>query len=78
MLSNKITKLNEIKTSLEMKYEIWKFEVKMDHPILVRRSDLVIVNGRKRTCLLEDFTIPADHTLKVKEKKKIEWISEPC
>ena len=29
---------------------VWYFEIQTDHLISVRRSDLVIVNKKKRTC----------------------------
>ena len=50
---------------------LWDFEIQTDHLISVRRPDLWIVHKKKkRTCRIEDFTIPADHRLKLKESKK--------
>ena len=42
----------------------------MDHPILARRPDLVLINKKKRTCQLMDFAIPGDHRVKIKESEK--------
>ena len=49
---------------------IWDFEIQMDHLILARRPDFVLINKKKRTCLLVDFAVSADHNLKLKESKK--------
>ena len=53
----------------------WDFEIKTDHLILGRLS--LIVNNRKkkkekkkRTCQLADFTILANHRVKIKESEK--------
>ena len=50
------------------------FEIQMDHLISARRPDLVIAynnnNKKKRTCLLEEFVISADHLVKLKENEK--------
>ena len=49
---------------------LWDFEVQTDHLISARWPDLVIVNKRKRTCQIVDFTTLADHRMKIKESKK--------
>ena len=43
----------------------------MDHLISARQPDLVIVNKKKkRPYWIVDFTIPADHWVKLKESEK--------
>ena len=41
----------------------------MDHPILVKRQDQVLINKKKRTCQLMDFAIPTEHEVKIKENE---------
>ena len=48
----------------------WDFEIQMDHLILTRWTDLVIVNKKKRTCRIVDFAIPVHHWVKLKESVK--------
>ncbi len=40
----------------------------MDHLIVALRSDLVIINDKKKTCSLVDFTVSVDHRQKNIEK----------
>ena len=50
---------------------IWDFDIHTDHLILARRPDLIIIiNKKKRTCKIVDFTVPADHRIKLKECEK--------
>ena len=42
------------------------------HQIPPRRSDLVIILKKERTCRLVDFTVPVDKSLKIKENEKIQ------
>ena len=44
----------------------------MDHLIPARRPDLIIINKKKkkRTCKIVDFSVPADHRIKLKECEK--------
>ena len=51
---------------------IWDFEIQMDHLIQARRPDLLLSNKKKRTCHPVDFTISADHRMKIEISKKIE------
>ena len=53
---------------------LWDFEIQTDHIITGRRPDLVVITkkkkkkkGRKQK---ENFIVPADHRVKIKEKKK--------
>ena len=39
----------------------------MDHLILARRLDLIIINRKKRICKIVDFAVLADHRIKLKE-----------
>ena len=48
----------------------WDFEIQTDHPISAKRPDLVIINKKKRTCQIVDFSFPADHRVKLKESEK--------
>ena len=41
-----------------------------DHLISARRPDLIVINKKKRTCKIVDFTVPADHRIKLKESEK--------
>ena len=44
----------------------------MYHLISARRSDLIIINKKrkKRICKIVDFAVPADHRIKLKECEK--------
>ena len=44
---------------------LWDIEVQTNHRIPIRRLELVI-----RTCYQVDFSVPADHSVKMKENKK--------
>ena len=49
-----------------------KFERQTDHLISVRRPDLRRVNNnnkKERTCWIVDFSVPADHRVKLKESE---------
>ena len=49
---------------------LWNFEIKMDHLILARWIDIVIVEKDKRTFRIVDFAVPAEYWLKLKENEK--------
>ena len=42
----------------------------MDHLILARRPDLIIINKKKRICKIVDFAVPTDHRINLKECEK--------
>ena len=44
--------------------------IQTDHLIPARRPDLIIINKKKRTCKIVDFTVPAAHRIKLKECEK--------
>ena len=44
------------------------FEIQTDHLI---PEDLVLINKKKRNCILQDFTVSADNRVKIKESEKI-------
>ena len=48
------------------------FEIQIDHLILARGPDLVIVKKKKKywTCRIVDFPVPVDHRVKIEENKK--------
>ena len=52
---------------------LWDCEIQMDHLNSTRRSDLIIINKKKkekRTCWIVDLAAPADHRVKLKESEK--------
>ena len=62
-------------SSWRMRKILWDIEIQTDRPILARRSDLMIVNKKKKkiknkTYQIVDFTILADHRVKIKGKKE--------
>ena len=48
---------------------LWDFNIQTDHLIPARRSDLIIINKKKRTCKIVDIAIP-DHRINLKESEK--------
>ena len=60
----------------EMNKILWDFLRETDPQLLARKSELVIINKkrrkkRKRTCHLLYFAVPADCRMKVKDSEKI-------
>ena len=49
---------------------LWDFEIEMDHLIPTKRF-LVLISKKKGTSYLEDFSVPVDHKVKMKESEKI-------
>ena len=49
---------------------LWDFDIQTDHLISVRRPDLIIINKKNRTRKIVDFSVPADHRIKLKESEK--------
>ena len=50
---------------------LWDFDIQTDHLISARRPDLIRINNKKkRTYKIVDFTVPADHRVKLKESEK--------
>ena len=50
---------------------LWDFNIQTDHLISARRPDLITINNeKKRTCIIVDFAVPADHWAKLKENEK--------
>ena len=53
------------------KWLLSDFNVQTDHLILTRRSDLIIINNKKkRICKIVDFAVLADHRINLKESEK--------
>ena len=46
------------------------FRIKTDNLITARGPDLERVNNNKKNCQIEDFTVPSDHRVKLKEIEK--------
>ena len=57
-------------TVLENDTLIWDFDIHTDHLISTRKHDLIIITKKKRTCKIVDFSVPADHRIKLKECEK--------
>ena len=51
---------------------LWDFEIQTNNLILTRWPDIVIIvkKKKKRTYRIVDFTVPADHRVKLKESEK--------
>ena len=52
---------------------LWDFYIQTDHLISASRPDQIIINNnkkKKRICKIVDFTVPADHGIKLKECEK--------
>ena len=52
---------------------LWDFDIQTDHQISTRRPDFIIKKkkqNRERICKIVDFTVPADHRIKLKEREK--------
>ena len=45
-------------------------DIQMDHQNSARRPDLMILKKKKRICEIVDFSVPADHRIKLKEFEK--------
>ena len=48
----------------------WDIDIQTDHLISARRTDLIIINKkkkRKKICKIVDFAVSADHRIKLKE-----------
>ena len=49
---------------------LWDFDIHTDHLISARRPDFIIINEKKRICKIVNFTVLADHRIKLKECEK--------
>ena len=50
---------------------LWDFNIQTDHLIPARRSDVIIINKKKkRICKIVDFAVPVDHRINLKECEK--------
>ena len=50
---------------------MWDFSIQTDRVIEARRSDLVVLGKKERSCKIIDFAVPADSRIEEKEKDKI-------
>ena len=48
---------------------LWNFEIQIDHPIAATRTEIVLINKKKRTCYLVDLDVAADYRMKMKERQ---------
>ena len=44
---------------------LWDFKIQTDHPISARKSTLVLINKKKRTCQLVVLAVAADNIVKI-------------
>ena len=53
---------------------LWDFDIQTDHLIWARRPDVIIINKKKKKkkkiCKIVDFSVLADHRIKLKECEK--------
>ena len=49
---------------------LWDFEIQTNHQILARQPDFIIINKKEKTCKVEDFSVPVDHRVILKECEK--------
>ena len=49
---------------------LWDSDTHTDHLHSARRPDLIIINKKKRICKIDDFAVPADRRIKLKEYEK--------
>ena len=53
---------------------LWHFDIHTDHLITARRPDLIIIKKKKKKkkkiCKIDDFAVPVDHRIKLKECEK--------
>ena len=69
--------LSESVQENEMHKLVWNFEIQTDYLISAKRPDLVIVNKKKKKKeKKENFDVPADHRVKLKQNNERE-ISRP-
>ena len=54
----------------EMHKLLWGFEIQTDHLITARRTDLVIIYKKMRTCRIVNFAVPVDPRVIIKESEK--------
>ena len=57
---------------------LYDFGIKTDHPKPARIVDFELINKSKSTGYLVDFSLPADHGVKIKERGKNWKIPGPC
>ena len=51
---------------------LFDFEIKTNHSSHSRWPELVLVNRKRRTCQPLNFTISADHRVKLKQNEKLD------
>ena len=47
----------------------WDFEIQTNHLISARRSNLIIINKKERTCWIVNFAVPGYHRIKLNNAK---------
>ena len=48
----------------------WEFEIQTDHLISTSRPDLIIISTKEKPCRIKDFSVPANHGVKLKKCEK--------
>ena len=51
---------------------LWDFDIHTDQLISASSQDLIIITQKKSTCKIVDFSLPADHKIKLKECEKMD------
>ena len=62
----------------EMYKVLWDFKIKMDHPILVRSPDLILVNKKNLSTNGHHYSSRGQNVCVCKESEKLDKISGPC
>ena len=55
---------------------LWGFNIQTDHVTEARRPDLVVVDNKKRSCKIIDFTVSGDSRTEEKVKRSDRKISK--
>ena len=61
---------------------LWDFDIQTDHQISARKPDLIIISNKKKkkkkNCKIVNFSVPADHRIKLKECEKKDKYIDPA
>ena len=63
-IAEKVTETDDVKL-------LWDFPVQNDHMIEARRPDIILVEKKKRNCVIIDISVPGDTRIVSKEEEKI-------
>ena len=57
---------------------LWDFEIKTNHPVLTRRSDVVLIKKKKRTCKPSGFCSSSKPPIENERKQKDRQLLGSC